>query len=161
MGDFSPTAEPPDTEARLELISSSRSDIDSWAVDVRLDPDKHLAQAGAKYGPSGTTSGARTTAYTIYTPEDLLRIYDPEDKRRVSMRALGLALDKAGFRKARGNNGRLGTYRATFWLVKDPDPSRAAISSTVAARMYQQERPERFVPPSAARAREGGQRRVQ
>ena len=148
MGDFSPTAEPPDTEARLELIASSRSDVDTWAVAVKLDPDKYLSQSGAKYGPQGTTSGQRTTAYAIYTPEDLLRVYDPEDRKRTSLRAMGIALDRAGFRKATNNNGRLGNVRATFWLIKDPDPSRAPISSSVEAKLYKDERPERFVPPS-------------
>lgn len=161
MADFSPTAEPPDTEAKLELISHSRSDIDTWAVAVHADPDKCLTagQGQRSYDGRGTTSsptsgqGERNgdrRAYAVYTPEDLLKIYDPDDRKRTSMRALGIALDRAGFRKASSNNGRLGNYRATFWLVKDPDPKRAPISSSTAAKLYKDERPERFVPPSQA-----------
>jgi hypothetical protein len=144
MGAFSPTASPPDTDARLELIAQSRSDVDSWAAAVKLDPDKYLVRQDApKFSGSH-----RAEAYAIYTPEDLLQLYDPEERKRTSLRALGIALDRAGFRKASSNNGRLNNVRATFWLIKDPDPTRAPITSTVAARLYQEERPERFVLPS-------------
>ena len=144
MGAFSPTAPPPDTDARLELIAQSRSDVDSWAAAVKLDPDKYLVRQDApKFSGSH-----RAEAYAIYTPEDLLQLYDPEERKRTSLRALGIALDRAGFRKASSNNGRLNNVRATFWLIKDPDPTRAPITSTVAARLYQEERPERFVLPS-------------
>ena len=150
LADFSPTAEPPDTKAKLELIAASRSDIDTWAAAVRLDPDKYLARNEAKFAPSATSSSRDgRSAYAIYTPEDLLQLYDPEERKRTSLRALGIALDRVGFRKASSNNGRLNNVRATFWLIKDPDPSRAPITSTIAARLYQEERPERFVPPSA------------
>jgi hypothetical protein len=149
LGDFSPTAEPPDTQAKLELISDSRSDVDTWAAAVRLDPDKMLAGHDPKFAPtSGATNGRRQEAYAIYTPEDLLKLYDPEEKKRASLRSLGIALARAGFRKASSNNGRLNNVRATFWLIKDPEPKRAPITSTVAAQIYRNERPERFVPPS-------------
>lgn len=153
LGDFSPTAEPPDTPSKLEMISSGRNDLDSWAVAARLDPDRVLVTRDPKFSAAG--AGGRTGCYAIYTPEDLLKIYDPEDRKRASLRALGIALDRAGFRKASSNNGRLNNVRVTFWLIKDPDPSRAPISSTLAARMYQQERPERFTPPSQQSGRAG------
>ncbi len=147
MGDFSPTAPPPDTAAKLELISNSRSEIDSWAVALALEPDRWLApQSGQKFAPSQSSSGRGP--YSIYTPEDLLRLYDPEGRQRTSLRALGIALDRAGFRKALHNNGRVGNTRSTFWLIRDDDKSRAPITSTEAARRYAAERPEPFVQPS-------------
>ena len=141
MGNFSPTAEPPDTVDKLDMIANSRSDIDTWAVALKLEPDRYLTTPGSSKFTGGSCS--------IYTPDDLLKLYDPEDRKRCSMRALGIALDRAGFRKASANNGRIGNVRSTFWLIKDPDPSRAPIASTVAAKIYQEERPERFQVPSA------------
>jgi hypothetical protein len=144
LGDFSPTAEPPDTGAKLDLIASSRSDIDTWAASIKLDPDATLSSIG-KYVAS--SNGRRNSIYSIYTPEDLLKIYDPDDRKRCSLRAMGIALDRVGFRKAIFNNGRLGNVRSTFWLIKDLDPDRPPMTSTVAARLYRQERPERFMAP--------------
>jgi Domain of unknown function (DUF3854)/Family of unknown function (DUF5906) len=142
IGDFSPTAPPPDTTAKLELISNSRSEIDSWAAALRLDPDKVLRPHASKFSSNGHGG-----PYSIYTPEDLLRIYDPDDRKRVSYRALGIALDRAGFEKARYNNGRLGNNRYTFWLIGFP-PGKTMMS-TEAARIYQQERPAQFQQPGA------------
>jgi hypothetical protein len=142
LGDFSHTAEPPDTMDKLDMIANSRSDIDTWAAALKLEPEQYLRSHGStKFSGSGACS--------IYTPDDLLKLYDPDDRKRCSLRALGIALDRAGFRKAYANNGRIGNVRSTFWLIKDPDPSRPPITSTQAARIYQEERPERFMLPSA------------
>jgi hypothetical protein len=156
MGDFSPTAPPPDTVSKLDLIANSRSDVDSWAVAMRLDPARYLAGSSGRYLAD---SAERRGPYAVYEPQELLKLYDPDDRRRVSLRALGIALDRAGFRKALGNNSRLGNVRSTFWLIGETDEQRAKapMSSTQAAKVYQAERPERFVAPSV-RERE---RRVQ
>ncbi len=143
LGDFSPTAPPPETEAKDELIAYSRSDVDAWAMGVRQDPEKYLCAAAQKF--AGPSAGARSTPYSVYTPEDLMKLYDPEGRTRTSYRALGLALARAGFKKSSYNNGRLGSYRATFWIL---DPSIPHLTSTAAAKLYQEERPN-FVPPSA------------
>lgn len=137
---FSPTAMPPITDAKIELVSDSRSEVDAWAMGVRQDPEKYLVAGSVKFG-----TNTKSTPYTVYTPEDLMRLYDPEGRTRTSFRALGLALRKAGFRKAAYNNGMLGNYRATFWIM---DPSAPHLTSTQAAKLYQEERPG-FVPPSA------------
>jgi hypothetical protein len=131
LSDFSPTAKPPDTDSFIDAVAYSRSDIDTWAVAVRADPDTYLTSNRAKFD-----GGKEQKAYDVYTPAELLKLYDPEDKKKVSLRALGIALDRAGFKKALYNNGRLGNIRSTFWLVR----STVNVTSTVAAKMYQQER---------------------
>jgi len=147
MGDFSPTAEPPDTEAKLDLIANSRSEVDTWAVALKLNPDKYLAPSSAsKY--AGPSSASATGPFSIYTSDDLLKLYDPEERKRASLRTVGIALDRAGFRKALHNNGRLGNTRSTFWIIRNDNLERAPITSTEAARRYVQERPTQFVPPS-------------
>lgn len=140
LGDFSPTAPPPDTTSKLELIANSRSDVDNWAAALALEPERWLGGAQAKYA----SDGARAGPYDVYTPDELLRAYDPDDKKRCSLRALGIALERAGFRKARDNNGRAGNTRSVFWLIRNDDRTRAPISGTEAARRWTAERPERF-----------------
>jgi len=136
MGDFSPTAAPPDTDAKLELISNSRSEVDTWAAALRLDPAAMLAPKDTR-----SFSGPAPPLKSVYTPEDLLRVYDPEGRQRTSLRALGIALDRAGFVKARHNNGRLGNVRSTFWVLDWPE-GREPPSSVTAAKMYVAERPD-------------------
>jgi len=141
MGDFAPTGEPPDTDARLELIANSRSEIDTWAAALKLNPKRYLGESAHKYaGSNGSAAGP----FVVYTPEDLLKIYDPEDKKRVGLRALGIALGRAGFKRATDNNGRLNNTRSTFWIIG----SDREMTGTQAAKLYQDERPERFKPPS-------------
>lgn len=132
MGDFSPTAEPPATEARQELIAHSMSDIDSWVEALKENPDKYLMGSNSKFSTNASA------CYTIYTPEDLLKLYDPDDKKRAGARAMGIALDKAGFRKAAYNNGKVNGVRSTFWLIR----ATGNMTSVQAARVYQQERPD-------------------
>ena len=146
MGDFSPTQEPPDTVAKHDLIASSLSEVDTWATAVRLDPTKYLTTPAQKFAAG---NGHRAAPFTVYTPEDLLRLYDPEDKKRVGLRALGIALRKAGFNKATHNNGRLNNVRSTFWLIG----TERQLTSSQAAEIYKKERPKQFVPPSQRDAR--------
>ena len=140
LGDFSPTAEPPDTQAKLELIDNSRSDINDWVTGMKLDPVSYLVTAAHKF--DSRSSVTPPTGFCIYTPMDLLALYDPEEKKRTGARAMGIALDRAGFRKARDNNGRLGSIRSTFWLIKESEEElkRAPISGVDAAEKYKEER---------------------
>ena len=159
MGDFSPTAPPPDTASKLELIANSRSEIDTWAAALRLEPERYLVTGDyARYAAGGGSGGSRGL-YSVYEPQELLKLYDPDGRQRVGLRALGIALDRAGFRKATGNNARLGNVRSTFWLIGETpeERKRSPLTSTEAARRYVAERPEKFKPPSAR----GTEKRVQ
>lgn len=157
LGDFAPAAPPPETEAKDELVSQSRGEVDAWTAAIRTDPEKYLVGGNSKFSPNTTS----IKPYSIYTPEDLMKLYDPDNRQRTSFRALGLALARAGFRKATHNNGRLGSYRATFWIMNESIPH---LTSTQAAKLYIEERPASFVPPSARGGKEegpGGKRKVQ
>jgi len=141
MGDFSPTAEPPDTNFKLDMIANSRTDVDTWAADLQLDPTAILMPVHGKY------AGQNGAMPSVWTSADLLKAYDPDDRKRGTLRTMGIALDRAGFTKATHNNGRLGNVRSTFWLI-GRDVAGKQISSVVAAEMYKAERPEQFKRPS-------------
>ena len=148
LGNFNRTAPPPETMAKSEMIENSRSDVDSWAVALRLNPDEYLTRAVQKFSAS---TAPRT--YSVYRTADLLALYDPDNTKRATLRTLAIALDKAGFKKSLHNNGRLGNVRATFWLIRGSDN----LTSAQAARIYQTER-EDTAPRNAA---SGAGRRVQ
>ena len=152
LGDFSPTAEPPDTHAKLELIANSRSDLESWCAALKVDPERLLTSARNPHYAAQLAGCANMGPYDVYTPEDLLKLYDPDDKKRASLRALGMCLGRVGFRKAQWNNGRLQNVRSTFWLIRNDDLTRPPISSAAAAKIYQQERPAEFRSPSSIAA---------
>lgn len=142
MGDFSSKEAPPDTESFIDAIAYSRSDVDTWAVAARADPDQYFLSRAGKFNANyGGTQPEH--AYDVYTPVELLNMYtaangaeDNSGNRRVSLRALGIALDRAGFKKARGNNSRLNNLRATWWLTR----INKEMTSGEAARLYRQER---------------------
>ena len=132
LGNFNRTAPPPETTAKSEMIENARSDVDSWAVALRVNPEEYLTRAVQKF--SASTAAPRT--YAVYRTVDLLALYYPDNTKRATLRTLAIALDRAGFKKSLHNNGRLGTVRATFWLVRGPDN----LTSAQAARIYQSER---------------------
>ena len=136
LGEFSPHAPPPMTAARQDMINNSRSEVDAWAVALKDAPDALLAGPSAKFAGQ-TTPGP----FNVYTSDELLRLYDPEERKRVGKRALGIALERAGFRKAADNNGRLpnGT-RPQFWFVRGDNPNHPAVSGQRAAELYTAER---------------------
>jgi hypothetical protein len=114
------------------MISESRSDLEAWAAALRTDPERTLSASSNRARYDG---GPSRGPYSVYTTADLVKLFDPDDRRRVSLRSMGLAMGRAGHIKALHNNGRLGNLRATFWMLKGP-----AISSTEAAARYRAER---------------------
>ena len=137
MGDFKFNTRPPLTESKQDMIAYSRSDVESWAAALKDRPDDYLPAAAF----DRKFVGNATPVYTIYTPKDLMAIYDnPAGSKRISYVALGKALDLAGFIKARYNNARgPGNVRSTYWIIRDNFGGRQ-LTGTEAAKIYEQER---------------------
>jgi len=90
----------PDTSARRAMIEDGLSDLGRWARRLRDDPEYVLKLGDVKL--SGD----------LWSSADLLRLYDPEQKRRVTVGGLGKELKRAGFKQCYGgmplstNNGQ-------------------------------------------------------
>ena len=131
MGNFVFNTRPPITEAKAEQLADSRSEIESWAMALKEDPDRVLNGDGA--ARSFTAKGYQRCA--IYTPKDLLTIYDgTSPSKHTTTVAMGRALDLAGFKKARYNNA-VGprNVRNVFWIIRDDYQGRVPTSAEAAA----------------------------
>jgi hypothetical protein len=94
LTEFDPAAAALQTAAKREMTELGQSDIKSWAILLRDNPNEALRQ-----GPTGTAVQGDT-----FDTSALLQIYnDPFSGRRpTSLRALGVALKEAGLEKVNG-----------------------------------------------------------
>lgn len=88
LGDFDPNAAAPMTRAKLEMIHDNKSDLASWVAQLRSHPDEVLKL------------GEAPVSFDLLTNQQLLRLYDPEGRTKVTANGLGRELKKAGFRYA-------------------------------------------------------------
>lgn len=106
---FNPMARAPMTNAKSEMIENSRSGLATWVHTLRENPDKVLRIGGAEITQS------------LYTTEDLLRVFDPEGKSRVGVRGMGVELKRARVTKAAGGMGcRVPAGQCRLWAVRQP-----------------------------------------
>lgn len=108
---FDPQGPAPLTASKLEMIDLGRSDLDGWVHKLRSVPDA-VTRVHGKLLPS-----------PLFTTLQLLRMYDPEDKRRVTENGMSRALKRAGIVKAaRGLPCRLEDgSQARLWAVREPE----------------------------------------
>lgn len=84
---FDPQGHAPVTAAKKDMQDLSRSDLDEFASQIRLDPRGVLQLDGQPINRE------------LWTVDELLTVYDPDGSRRTTRVALGKALRRAGFRK--------------------------------------------------------------
>ena len=83
LGDFTPNTRPPMTEAKMAIHESSLTWLDLWCRDLKSAPKRTLA------------GEFKLPVYSLYTPEDLLALADPDGKQHLTRNALGRALRTA------------------------------------------------------------------
>jgi hypothetical protein len=114
MGDFSATAPARETNAKRQMIEMGRSDVDSWAAELRRNPAEVLRLPGAP-----------AMKNTLMTTTTLFRLWNPTDeksKAKLTRNGLSRALRARGFRQAHhgepiGVKG--GVVR--LWIVQGAD----------------------------------------
>jgi hypothetical protein len=114
----------PMTAAKVDMAASGRSNAEDWAVMIVRSPD---ALSGHQY--------------VFYRSLDLRKLFDPEDKEKLSMSAFSRALRQAGlFRVAGGNNNIvIEGERTRLWILRDVDKYRH-MGPAEAQRLYLKER---------------------
>ena len=83
LSEFDPTAWAPNTDAKESVVNAGEDWLSQWARDLAKAPKALLA---GEYGAQ---------VYQFYTMDDLARVYDPENAKRISRSALGRALHGA------------------------------------------------------------------
>ena len=109
---FNPKAHALRTEAREAMIEASRTQIQSWCHELRVNTDTALSITGSRV----TAPGA------VFTTRELLRIFEGGGQTRLTEKGVAAALREEGFTMA--NNGGLiripGTVlRLRLWVVRD------------------------------------------
>ena len=125
LAQFNPTANPPTTASKVDMILAGKSDLDSWCLRLKAEPNTLL--------PS---------KYSLYTVHELLSLYDVNKRNLVSATGLGKALERAGFRKvANGfNNVMIDKVRCYTWVIRDSTGKLHNLTAGEAARHYEKER---------------------
>lgn len=90
---FNPMAEAPRTRSRQEMVDAGKSEHGVWIDELKTFPDNKLRV------------GDVVLPFALYTVEDLLALYQPEDavvRRRypVTAKAFAAAMKEAGFKMA-------------------------------------------------------------
>ncbi len=128
---FDSFGQAPITAAKQEMTASSRGDVEDWCVQLATDPNSLLH-------PDRHPQG-------LWRTEDLLRVYDPDQKQRVKSIGMGRALASAGIVRVCGgsNNVRIGGARTRLWIVRNAE-KYSKLSALAAAKVYEQERPNLY-----------------
>ena len=108
LGDFDPAGHAPMTDSKREMISTGKSDLAGWVAMLREDPDSVLRV------------DSLIIKAKLYRSEDLLRLYDPDMRTRVTANGLARELRKAGFDQV-NNRMPCRTFmgQVRLWLVRD------------------------------------------
>lgn len=108
MGDFTAGSRALMTRAKVEMLSNSRSDLATWVAALKEDPDTVLR------------SGGYPIKLKLWRTEDLLDVYDPEGKGRVTANGMARELARQGFTKAADGMGiRTSVGQVKLWHIRE------------------------------------------
>lgn len=107
---FEPKGHAPVTDAKREMIDNGRSDLGAWVAMLRDDPDTILRMDN------------QVLRFDLYRSEDLLSLYDPQGKGRVTANGMARELRRAGFKRPAGNSGvRTSHGQVRLWTVRNEE----------------------------------------
>lgn len=139
LSDFNPRGHAFVTEAKLNMIDTGRSDLGCWVHDLKNDPDTVLRMDGA------------VIPHQLWRAEDLLSLYDPDGRKRVTANGLSRELSRAGFIRPMGTRAvRTAKGQFRLWAIRNAQRWEHAKESEL-AEQYEKERgittkkDERFV----------------
>lgn len=113
LAGFSPQGPAYQTSARATVVEVSRSELATTTSQLRDDPDSILCEN------NGLSGGAmKTLPYCLWRLEDLLKVLDPEDKRRYTTPRLAKELLRAGFKKVSKMQCRTKRGQYMLWRLR-------------------------------------------
>lgn len=108
LSDFDPTGHAPATDAKRDMIDGGRSDLASWVAMLRDDPDTVLR------------IDQQILKFDLWRAEDLLTLYDPMEKGKVTANGLARELRRAGFQRPCGTLGcRTSQGQVRLWAIRN------------------------------------------
>jgi hypothetical protein len=131
-GDFDPKARAFETRAKRAMISDAKSDVAAWVARLAEDPDSVLRL------------GEVRLERDLFTNAQLLALYDPEGKGRVTANGLGRELKRAGVRQAlEGQVVAAASGAGRYYAVRNAGRWLRADHAEVAAHLSGASRPEK------------------
>jgi len=129
LGDFNPRARAPMTAAKADMLSTGRSEMGDWVARLRDSPDSVLRL------------GMAVLPYALWRVEDLVRLFDPEQRSKVTANGFARELRRAGFCKvAEGASVPTKTDgQVRLWEIRSI-PNHVRNSQAEAAIYYDNER---------------------
>jgi hypothetical protein len=124
LENFNPREAAPMTEAKRNMILSSKSEVAAWVQRLREDPETCLR-------PLGQDVARRCN---VFSAADLLRAMDPQKLTRVTTNGMGRALQASGLRQlnesspircATGLQRLYAIRNESHWLRSEPRDSAA------------------------------------
>lgn len=141
--DFEPRGRPPMTRSKQDMIHSGMSELDSWTQQLKDDPDTILRL------------GDKIIGYALWTAEALRLMYDPDEKKRVTVIGVAKALQKAGFERPFQNQGcRTSEGNLRIWVIRDQEKFRK-LTWVELGKTYDDER--KASPAKKSKFAKGGQ----
>lgn len=111
----------PDTEARRAMIEDGLSDVGSWVRRLRHEPDMVL-----KLGEVSLTGD-------LWAATELLRLYDPEAKSRVTAGGLAKEMKRAGIKQAYdGMQVKTSVGQQRLFMIRNADKWKKASGAALA-----------------------------
>jgi hypothetical protein len=116
------------TRAKREMLANSRSDLASWINALKEDPDSVLRAAG------------HTINHALWRSEDLLAIYDPDGKGKVTPNGISRELSRQGFTRAADGMGvRTLAGQVKLWHIRNLEEN-VELSNSQLGALYDSER---------------------
>lgn len=107
LAGFNPQGKAPETDAKHNMIHLSRSDVDSFVHDLRIDPDSILVHNGLPVDRD------------LFTTTELVDIYDPDGFKRTTAISMSKALRRSGFTQLKVIKTKSGAKR--LWVIRNED----------------------------------------
>ena len=123
---FNPHAKAPRSAAKNAMTAIGQSDIAAWVRVLRAQPDSLLR------------SGAVVSDCALWTPAQLLSLYDPEGKTRITPQVMLRELTRARIPLAAGGTPLVpkgGGPAAVHFALRDPEHWRSATAAEAAKHL--------------------------
>lgn len=129
LGDFNPKARAPMTDSKEDMMRLGRSDLGAWVAALRETPDTVLKMGGM------------VVPFKLMRSEDLLRIYDPEGRGKVSANGFARELRRQGVQQVYRGNGVFTKTdgQVRLWAVR-PLPDKIYNNGVALGKLYDEER---------------------
>lgn len=128
LGDFNPAAPAIKTEAKEEMIALNKTDLAEWVHTLIINPDTVLRQ------------GEMKITKDLFTSKELLHMYDPLGRTKVTANGIARELAKSGVRPVyQGRPLRIPTTgeQARYYPLRNADHWTDASSGQLVAHLVE------------------------